>query len=85
MSGSPDVGPSTPDAAFAPEREKDLTACIPLKVDGKVTGALALFRLLPQKQGFEAVDHELFDLLATHAATALHASARQARVGSVID
>jgi hypothetical protein len=37
-----------------------------------VTGAIALFRLLPQKPALEDVDHELFELLATHAATALY-------------
>lgn len=52
--------------------ETDLTACIPLKLDGKVTGAIAVFRLLPQKPCLETLDHELFDLLATHAAMALH-------------
>jgi hypothetical protein len=60
--------------------EKDgLTACIPLKLDGKVTGAIAIFRLLPQKSGFEDVDRELFELLATHAATALYCTALHAR------
>lgn len=52
--------------------EADLTACIPLKLNGRVTGAIALFRMLPQKPALEEVDHELFDLLATHAATALY-------------
>jgi GAF domain-containing protein len=37
-----------------------------------VTGAIAIFRLLPQKVGLEEVDRELFELLATHAATALY-------------
>jgi hypothetical protein len=81
QAGGPDVGrPSE-----TPERsaEGDLTACIPLKLDGQVVGALAVFRLLPQKAGFEAIDHELFDLLATHAALALYCtgvhSAREAR------
>jgi GAF domain len=55
-------------------QEADLSACIPLKLDGRVTGAIALFRLLPQKAAFAAVDRELFDLLATHAATALYCS-----------
>jgi hypothetical protein len=55
-------------------QEANLSACIPLKLDGRVTGAIALFRLLPQKPAFEAVDRELFDLLATHAATALYCS-----------
>lgn len=52
--------------------EHDLTACIPLTLAGRVTGAIALFRLLPQKRSIEAVDRELFELLATHAAMALH-------------
>ncbi|HEY0593368.1 MAG TPA: GAF domain-containing protein [Thermoanaerobaculia bacterium] len=50
------------------------TACIPLGVDGRAVGAIAVFRLLQQKQGIEGIDRELFDLLATHAATALYAT-----------
>jgi regulator of replication initiation timing len=53
--------------------ERDLSACVPLKVDGTVIGAVALFRLLPQKyEGFTALDWELLNLLATHGATALY-------------
>ena len=37
----------------ASEADGGLTACIPLKLDGKVTGAVAIYRLLPQKSGFE--------------------------------
>jgi hypothetical protein len=59
--------------------ESDLTACIPLKVDGKVTGAIAVFRLLGHKSGLEEIDRELFDLLATQAAMALHATGLYAR------
>ncbi|HEX7181405.1 MAG TPA: GAF domain-containing protein [Thermoanaerobaculia bacterium] len=55
-------------------REANLTACVPLKLDGQVFGALAVFRLLPQKSGLEAVDYELFDLLGAHAATSLYLS-----------
>ncbi len=36
--------------------------------------AIVLFRLLPQKPSLAPVDRELFDLLATHAATALYCS-----------
>ena len=64
----------------ASEADGGLTACIPLKLDGKVTGAIAIFRLLPQKSGFEEVDRELFELLATHAATALYCTALHARL-----
>jgi hypothetical protein len=66
--------------AAARPGEADLSACIPLKLNGKVTGAIALFRLLPQKAGLEAVDHELFDLLATHAATALYCTGLHAQL-----
>ena len=54
--------------------EEGLTACVPLVLDGEVTGVIAVFRLLGQKQGLEAIDLQLFDLLASHAATALYAS-----------
>jgi hypothetical protein len=51
-----------------------LTACIPLAVDGNLIGAIVIFRLLQQKSSIEPVDHELFGLLAAHAATALYCS-----------
>jgi len=53
-------------------QERGLTACIPLTLDDKVIGAIGVFRLLPQKDGLEPIDFELFDLLATHAASALY-------------
>ena len=62
--------------------EPDLTACIPLTLGGKVIGAIAVFRLLPQKPGLEDLDRELFELLATHAATALYCSSLHARLGA---
>jgi GAF domain-containing protein len=51
--------------------EEHLTVCIPLHLGDEVVGAIAIFRLLPQKAELEASDHELIELLATHAATAL--------------
>lgn len=61
------------EAPAAPEPwEAGLTACVPLLVDGNATGALALFRLLPQKCGtFSSLDHEMFDFLASRAGIAL--------------
>lgn len=59
------------DGAGRLRHETDLRACVVLKLDGVVTGVLAVFRLLPQKTTFGSLDRELFDLLATHAATAL--------------
>lgn len=62
--------------------DRDVTACIALKVDGKVTGAIAVFSLLPQKTGLEALDHELFELLGTHAAVALYSTGLHAKLGA---
>jgi hypothetical protein len=60
--------------------EEHLTACVPLKLEDRVTGAIAVFRLLPQKNGLEPVDRELFDLLATHAAMALYCTGLHQRI-----
>ncbi|HKR64599.1 MAG TPA: GAF domain-containing protein [Thermoanaerobaculia bacterium] len=53
-------------------REENLSACIPLRLDETVVGAIGVFKLLPQKTGFETIDLELFELLASHAASALY-------------
>jgi hypothetical protein len=54
-------------------RSVGVVACVPLQVDGAVTGAIAVFRLLPQKQhGLEALDEELLELLASQAGIALY-------------
>ena len=50
-----------------------MTACIPLKVDDSVVGVIAVYTLLPQKSNMiEALDRELFDLLATQAGVSLY-------------
>ena len=64
----------------ASQKENDLIACIPLKLGDRVTGAVAMFSLLPQKHGLGSLDYELFDLLATHAAMALYCSGIQERL-----
>jgi len=56
------------------DEESKLTSCIPLKLGDRVIGAIAIFTLLQQKPGLQDLDHELFDLLATHAATALYST-----------
>ena len=45
--------------------------CIALKIKEHVIGAIAIFSLLTQKDGFSNMDYELFNLLAGHAATAI--------------
>ena len=52
--------------------EASAVVSVPLHLNGRVVGIIALFKLLPQKSGIEAVDQELFSLLSTHAARALH-------------
>lgn len=49
-----------------------LTALVPLRLAGETTGAIAVYRLLPQKQRIEDIDRELFELLAIHAGMALY-------------
>jgi DNA repair exonuclease SbcCD ATPase subunit len=63
--------------ASAEERarsESNLTACVPLMRSSESIGAIAVFRLLDHKPELEPLDLELFDLLASHAAVALHYS-----------
>ena len=72
------------DGRNATGAEVNLTACIPLKRNGKVTGAVALFRLLPQKFELQELDSELFRLLETHVAAALYCSELQERLATGI-
>lgn len=60
--------------------EPRLTACIPLKVGDAIYGAIAIFQLLAHKTALEPVDRELFDLLATHGASALYCTELHARM-----
>lgn len=64
----------------APPDDSDPIACIPLTVGRRVHGAIVVFRLLAHKPELEAVDQELFDMLGTHAASALYCCELHARV-----
>lgn len=46
-------------------------AAVPLKIKDQVIGAIAVYKLLVQKEAFSAVDYELFALLAAQASTAI--------------
>jgi hypothetical protein len=48
--------------------------CIPLKLGERVTGVVAVFRLLPHRSGFHPRDQEVFELIARQAAFSLHCS-----------
>lgn len=59
--------------------ESDIVACVPLKLDGQVNGVVVIYTLLPHKGSLEPLDYELFDLLASHAATALYCTSLHER------
>jgi len=54
------------------DSDTNLVACIPLMLGENIVGAIAIFQLLQHKPCLQQLDFELFDLLATHAATALY-------------
>jgi len=54
--------------------------CVPLQVDDRRVGVIVILRLLAHKAALEPLDHELFDLLATHASMALYCSSIEQRL-----
>ena len=50
---------------------EDPVALIPMHIDGRVHGVIAIFGTLPQKTEFVTIDRELFKLLGAQAAPAL--------------
>jgi nitrate/nitrite-specific signal transduction histidine kinase len=68
---------STEPTCWQTDRSDDLSqpiVCIPLFVQESPIGAIVIYGLLQQKDGFSALDHELFAVLGGHAATALFAA-----------
>jgi hypothetical protein len=60
--------------------EENLSAVVPLKLDGWVAWLIAIFRLLPQKSSLEAVDKEIFELLSSHGSIALYVAEGRTRL-----
>jgi nitrate/nitrite-specific signal transduction histidine kinase len=61
----------------APQHKGDLSqpvVCVPLAVHDRPVGAIVVHGLLAQKSGFTPLDHELFNMLGRHAATAIFAA-----------
>jgi polyhydroxyalkanoate synthesis regulator phasin len=56
-------------------------AVVPLATLENIVGAISIEKLLVQKEGFNAVDNELFNLLSVHAATALLSGLLRDQVG----
>lgn len=62
----------------------DPLICVPLKVDERPAGAIAIYRLLSHKSGFSALDQELLGLLASQAAAALLGARTFTRTGAAL-
>ena len=52
----------------------DPLACVPLKVEERTVGLIAIFEVEEHKGGLSELDKELFDLLASQTATAMSSS-----------
>ena len=57
-----------------------ITACVPLRIESNVIGAVAIFGLLPHKPELEEADRSLIDVLAVHGATSLYCSKLHAQL-----
>ena len=55
-------------------RRDEPPICIPLRIRDQVVGMIAIWELLRQKPGLAEVDFEIFNLLGSHAASALEAA-----------
>jgi len=56
----------------AKKTSEGLTACVPLMLGNQAVGAVAVFGLLPQKQGLQPLDRDLLELLRAQAGLALY-------------
>ena len=62
----------------------EITACIPLNIGASLIGAVLILRLLDHKTSLQPVDHEIFDLLAVHAATALYCATVREKLAEAV-
>ncbi len=60
-------------------------SCIPLKVEERPVGVIAIYKLLEQKDGFTSLDQEILGLLAAQAAATLIGARIFTRAGSVLE
>lgn len=57
--------------------EHDLGICVPLKIDDRVVGAIAVFASHPTIIGTDAMQDDLFEIFARHASSALYCSSHR--------
>jgi hypothetical protein len=72
VAASGDVFVTEPDTDLHDMDADRPIACIPMKVGDDVLGVVAIYTLLVQKEGFQTLDYELFEMLGNHAATAVY-------------
>ncbi len=72
--GPEGVAALTGEPYFGEGDGEDLCACVPLMIKERVVGLITIYRLLAHKRGLTALDHQLLELLAGHAASALISS-----------
>jgi len=60
-------------------------ACIPLKLEERTSGVLAIYKLLEQKDGFTSLDQEILGLLVAQAAATLIGARTFTRSGGTLD
>lgn len=56
------------------ESTDKIIACIPLKIGEQAMGVLVIFKLVSHKSDFHPIDFDLFEILSSHAATAIFVS-----------
>lgn len=61
---------------FVPKSEAEMKAALPLatlplKLNGETVGVVVIYRLLSHKPSFSPIDHQILELVAAHAASAL--------------
>ena len=62
----------------------DPVSCIPLKLEERPVGVLAIYKLLEQKDGFTSLDQEILGLLAAQAAATLIGARTFTRAGRAL-
>lgn len=71
--------PHAPQVQLLDPAHDGMHALIPLAIGEHITGAIAIFGLLPQKPALDDADRELFEMLSAHAATALYCASLHER------
>jgi hypothetical protein len=64
--------------------DSEVTACIPLSIGASLIGTILILRLLDHKTSLQPVDHEIFDLLAVHAATSLYCATIREKLAEAV-